>query len=59
MILVRAQEEVKSRVEKVTSLENTDHHKQHLGRNMNAKDASSDVSEENEICGTRKNTYQR
>lgn len=24
-------------VEKVTSLENTDQHKQHLGRNMNAK----------------------
>lgn len=49
MILVRAQKEVKSKVEKVINLGNIYHHEQNLGRNMNAKDASSDVSEENEI----------
>lgn len=47
MILVTAQKEVKSKIEKVIHLENIYHHEQNLSRNMNAKDVSRDISEEN------------
>ena len=49
MILVRAQKEVKSKVEKVIHLAYIYHHEQNLSRNMNAKNASGDISEENAI----------